>query len=237
MKNPKILIPLGIILIGMAGFLVWAGNPSQPEAGPLASAQQLPGVAHRETSQSFELTRQDATAGFIFYPGGHVAAEAYLAKLAPLVQSRPVHVYVVKMPLSLSVLNVNAATAIQEQHPEVQRWAIGGHSLGGAMACRYAANNPGKVTQLVLFASFCDKSISTLPIDVLSIAGDKDGLIDFGKLEKYTPNLPSSARTVIIPGMNHGQFGNYGKQPGDSPATISDQQAGQELLTNLQTVF
>jgi hypothetical protein len=237
MKYPKVIIPVGILLLVVAGFLVWASNPSQPEDAVLTQARQLPGVNYGESKESFNLTRPDATTGFIFYPGGHVAAEAYVAKLAPLVQSRPVNVYIAKMPLSLAVFNVSAATKIREEHPELLSWSVGGHSLGGAMACRYVGTNPGKALNLILLASFCDKSIADSSTKVVSIVGEKDGLMNSGEIEKYTANVPSDTRFVVIPGMNHGQMGNYGKQPGDNQATISDQQAAQELLTNLQTVF
>jgi hypothetical protein len=34
-------------------------------------------------------------------------------------------------------------------------------------------------------------------------------------------NLPSTTKFVVIDGGNHGQFGDYGFQPGDNEATIS----------------
>ncbi len=38
-------------------------------------------------------------------------------------------------------------------------------------------------------------------------------------LKKLFPN--STTRFVLIQGGNHGQFGSYGDQPSDNPATIS----------------
>jgi pimeloyl-ACP methyl ester carboxylesterase len=37
--------------------------------------------------------------------------------------------------------------------PEVQHWAIGGHSLGGSMAARFAFQYPGALQGLVLWAA------------------------------------------------------------------------------------
>ncbi len=40
----------------------------------------------------------------------------------------------VKMPCNLAVLNVNGADGIRERFPGIDRWYIGGHSLGRAVA-------------------------------------------------------------------------------------------------------
>jgi pimeloyl-ACP methyl ester carboxylesterase len=44
-----------------------------------------------------------------------------------------------RMPGNLAVLDENAADGVAADYPEIDRWYIGGHSLGGAMAARYAA--------------------------------------------------------------------------------------------------
>ena len=48
---------------------------------------------------------------------------------------------------------VDLAVFAPERAPEIQRWAIGGHSLGGAMAARYVHRNPESVGGLVVWAA------------------------------------------------------------------------------------
>jgi hypothetical protein len=41
---------------------------------------------------------------------------------------------ILTMPLNLAVLTPDAADAIIASHPIIDRWFVGGHSLGGAMS-------------------------------------------------------------------------------------------------------
>lgn len=84
------------------------------------------------------------TAGLIFYPGGKVEDTAY----APLMRAfaeNGILCGLVKMPGNLAVLSPNAADGLQQAHPEITEWYIGGHSLGGAMAVSYAAKHAKKL--------------------------------------------------------------------------------------------
>ena len=82
------------------------------------------------------------------------------------------------MPLSLAVFDPNAAQEVIAAHPEIQRWVIGGHLLGGTMAAQFAHAHPGSVTGLVLWASYPPSSadLSRSGLRVLSIYATQDGL-------------------------------------------------------------
>jgi hypothetical protein len=60
-----------------------------------------------------------------------------------------------------------------------------------------------------------------LPEAVLSVSASNDGLSTPAKIADSHTLLPASARYVVIEGGDHAQFGSYGAQPGDNPATIS----------------
>jgi pimeloyl-ACP methyl ester carboxylesterase len=62
--------------------------------------------------------------------------------------------------------------------------------------------------------------MSNLPIPVVSISGSQDGLATPQKIEENRRLQPAHTRFVVIQGGNHAQFGSYGAQPGDGPATI-----------------
>ena len=63
-------------------------------------------------------------------------------------------------------------------HPEITNWAIGGHSLGGAMAANYVYSHPDAVQGLVLWAAYPagNNSLADRQMPVVSIYGTLDGL-------------------------------------------------------------
>ena len=126
------------------------------------------------------------------------------------------------MPLNLAVLNLNAADEIIAQNPQIKRWVIGGHSLGGAMAAQYALEHDAKIDGLVLWASFPAESadLSQHDIEAVSIYASLDGLATPEEVLPAAERLPNDATFVEIDGGNHAQFGDYGEQNGDFPATI-----------------
>ena len=58
----------------------------------------------------------------------------------------------------------------------------------------------------------------------------EDGSLDDGsKIEQYKAFQPADTEFIVIQGGNHGQFGDYGPQPGDNPATISAESQWQQV--------
>jgi hypothetical protein len=166
-------------------------------------------------------------AGLVFYPGGKVEPAAY-TRSAQAIAAEGYQVVVPPMPLNLAVLAPDRAAEVIAAYPDVPLWVVGGHSLGGAMAGRFAASHPDDVHGLVLWASFPDGDLSDdTDMEALSAFGTLDqGLARFDSVETRSL-LPSDTRFVVIDGGNHEQMGDYTGQPNDPPATISrdDQQA------------
>ena len=175
-----------------------------------------------QTSDTIAFLPSEARAGLIFYPGALVPAEAYAPLLRALAENGVLCV-AVHMPLRLAVLDMNAADGIAGKYPEITRWVIGGHSLGGAMAASYAAKNEDDYDALVLLAAY---STAELPesLSVVSIYGDQDQVMNREKYAEYRGNLPENAVEVILAGGNHAQFGDYGHQKGDGAAVITAQE-------------
>jgi hypothetical protein len=104
--------------------------------------------------------------------------------------------------------------------------------LGGVAASSYAASttNPA-VKGLILYASYPASSMtSNTTLSIVSIVGSLDGLATSAKIEQYKALLPSQTQYVVIPGGNHGQFGDYGPQAGDNPAQISPQEQTAQVV-------
>lgn len=168
-------------------------------------------------------TSENPTAGFLFYPGGKVEYTAY-APLMLAMAEQDVLCVLIPMPGNLAVLNPNAAEGIPEQFPEIQSWYIGGHSLGGSMAASYAAKHPEKLKGLVLLAAYSTADLTDTGLNVLSMYGSEDGILNMEKYESCRGNLPEDMMEIVIQGGNHAGFGSYGAQDGDGKASISSAQ-------------
>ncbi|WP_439027802.1 alpha/beta hydrolase [Haloarchaeobius sp. DT45] len=197
-------------------------------AEPVSTVEAEYEVAVERAHGGYVIRDPDAeteTVGLVFYPGGRVEPGAYVETLAPLAAEHDVTVYVPKMPLNLAVLGQGKANAVIDSDDTVETWYVGGHSLGGAMACRYTANNQNRVEGILLAASYCDVSIADSGLAALAVTGTEDGVLNRDRFESGRANLPGNATFVAIEGINHAQFGNYGAQSGDAPATISTAEA------------
>lgn len=234
-KNWKriLLIILAIIVLPLAGFLGWASFPLGPGEAAL-SALQSDGAVQVEQAQGWTVFRpqgNEPRTGFIFYPGGRVDYRSYAPLLKPLAEEGYL-VVLAPMPLSLAVFAPDKADAIIAAFPGIEQWAIGGHSLGGAMAARYAFTHPGKVAGLALWASYPadTDNLADRQLAVVSIAGTNDGVTR--KLpEESAALLPKDTQWVIIEGGNHSQFGDYGLQPGDGVAEITPQEQWDQVVS------
>lgn len=165
----------------------------------------------------------DAPCALIFYPGGKVEHTAYEPLLRALA-ARGILCILVKMPLRLAVLNINAADGIREQFPDVAHWYIGGHSLGGSMAASYLASHAEEFDGLVLLSSYSTADLSQTDLRALSLYGSEDGVLNREKYAKCLANLPTGTTEFEIAGGNHAQFGAYGAQKGDGTATLGAQE-------------
>lgn len=174
----------------------------------------------------------EATKGLIYYPGARVNSESYVPTAAETVAGRDAAVLIVDMPLNLAVLGSNRADDARGALPAIESWAVGGHSLGGAMACRYAADNADELSGLVLHASYCDRDLSESGLRVLSVLGAADGVIDADRERQSRSNLPADARVVELEAINHAGFGAYGPQRGDR-AVATEPDAMRERVGNV----
>jgi hypothetical protein len=237
-----LLILVVVLLLLIGGFVVWASTPPAPMPAAIAALES----DERVTVQSgdwitFLPAQTTPTTGFIFYPGGRVDARSYAVPLRAIAEAGYL-VALVPVPLNLAFFGIENADAVIAAYPEISNWVIGGHSLGGAMAGRYAYDHADTIDGLVLWASFVEEdfSLAARDLSVASIYGTLDGLASVESVEASRATLPADAQLVAIEGGNHAQFGDYGNQAGDRPATISraDQQAQAvaatvELLQNL----
>lgn len=221
---------LSIIVVAVIAFVGWAysGGNAMPEAlAAIESTDQVQVV--QDDLLSFIPRDEEATSGFIFYPGGRVDPEAY-APMAQSIAAAGHVVVVVPVPLRLAFFGIDRGEKALQRFSEVDEWAVGGHSLGGVAASIFVARNPG-IDKLVLLASYPSESLSDREnLRAVSIYGTVDGLIAPEEVEDSRSSLPPQTELIPIEGGNHAQFGWYGLQNGDGTATITRQEQMDQVV-------
>ena len=177
-------------------------------------------VSHQFDKNATAYMPENPSAAFIFYPGGKVEHTAYEPLMIGCAE-RGILCILVEMPGNLAVLDINAADDLFHQFPDIENWYIGGHSLGGSMAASYAAENSDKLKGLILLAAYSTENLTSTSLDVLSVYGSEDHVLNAEKYKKYRVNLSETFSEIIIDGGCHAGFGMYGSQNGDGIPTIS----------------
>lgn len=179
-----------------------------------------------ETNDTITVGSSTASKGIVFYPGAKVDPAAYVPLMQDLAQDG-FYCIIVKMPFNLAFFDINAADGIMAEN-SIQHWWIAGHSLGGAMAAQYAADNADKLEGIAFLGAYAASDLSSTNLKAVVIYGSNDGVLNRAKLTENEGNLPATTETHVIEGGNHAGFGNYGAQDGDGEATISTEQQQQE---------
>lgn len=223
-KRNILLMSVLAMVIVISGISVWYVNDYyKADAEAIESFASMRSISDEILDDNTIIfAPEDATAGLIFYPGGKVEYSAY----APLMQEcaeQGIFCALVDMPFNLAVFDIDAADGIQEQYPQITSWYIGGHSLGGAMAASYLDNNLGDYDGLILLGAYSTTDLSDTDLQVLSVYGSEDHVLDREKYNKYISNLPDDFTEVVIDGGCHAYFGMYGKQDGDGKPTITNE--------------
>lgn len=221
-KNKNILkFILGIFIIGIITFFVWISDTYKPQElanSALISDSEV--EVNIDKFISFTPKNVEVTKGFIFYPGAKVELESY-APLCKKIASEGYEVVIVDMPFNLAIFSYKRGEEVIKEYDNINTWVVGGHSLGGTMAAKFASEN-NMIDGVVLLASYpMGDELKDIGKDVLSIWGSKDGVVNFENLISSKDKLPQDTTYVEIEGANHAQFGDYGEQKGDQTPIIS----------------
>lgn len=210
---------LAFVLLGAGG---WVSTPAQPEPAALAALVPGANVAVDLDPWIAFLPSHPQETGLILYPGARVDPRVY-AGAARAIAEHGYPTLIVPMPLNLAMLAPERGLEVIRSFPQVKRWVVGGHSLGGAMAARFALSHPALIHGLVLWASrpTAADDLSSLAFPVASIYATEDVLMDPQTIAAARGLLPPDTTFVEIAGGNHAQFGRYPPQPGSRPASIS----------------
>ena len=218
-RRRKWLVAGGILLLILAiltgAFFWYVSDYYRAEDVALEVMAQGSGITVQDNLTILSPTYPTDTA-IIFYPGAKVEAEAYLPLLDQIRQTG-VTCILVHMPFNMAIFDADAAEEVISRFPEIQHWYVAGHSMGGAMASKFASEHPDQVDGLILMGAY-----------IYGDYPDEKTLTIYGSLnQSVEDHIDYTQNIVEIEGGNHAQFGNYGPQKGDPPAEISaeEQQA------------
>lgn len=241
LRLPLTAIVLAILISGL-GVAAWLIRPHQVMSEVSESLETSESVRVSKISVDnvdglqMEPIERNREVNLVLYPGARVPAKAY-APTALKIAREGYEVYLVEMPVNLAILGWKKAGKVISSRNEEQRWVVGGHSMGGAMAARFISKTDYPVSGLVLWSAYPPEGARfSSSLNVLSIIGKKDEIISREKFQRSRRQLPQSAKFLEIEGGNHSQFGWYGFQSGDGQATISRMEQI-KLVSRLTTDF
>ncbi len=225
MKFSPLTIILGVVFCLLAAFAVvtavFLSVVYEPDDYAYAMLESDGIVDVNEVDFGFFFDGPGETEALIFYPGARVEPEAY-APLLHGIASRGVDVFVVRMPLNLAILNVDAAEKVLRDY-SYENWYIGGHSMGGAMSSLYVSSHAEDYAGVVLLGAYSSVALDD-SLKVVVIYGSEDQVLNRESFESYRSNYPSDYEEYVIEGGNHAQFGSYGEQDGDGEALITNEE-------------
>ena len=163
---------------------------------------------------------EKADTGLIFYVGAQITPDAYIPLLSRIAE-QGYACFIPNLTFNMAALEPKAADDIIAAHPEIKLWILAGHSMGGLTASGYADDHRNTVDGLILVAAYSNRDMSEAKFPVLAVFGDTDGVMNKSLYEERKEWNPSDFEEHIIPGANHAQYGDYGKQPRDNDAKIS----------------
>ncbi len=212
-----------LLLAILAGAFFWyVSDYYRAEDVAFEVLAQNDGIVTQDNLTILSPSYQSDTA-IIFYPGAKVEAEAYLPLLDQIRQTG-ITCILVDMPFHMAIFDSDAAEDVMTQFPEIEHWYFAGHSMGGAMASKFAAEHPDEVDGLILMGAY-----------IYGDYPDEDTLTIYGSLnQSVEDHIDYTENIVEIEGGNHAQFGNYGLQKGDPLAEISAEEQQKQTVEAIE---
>jgi len=202
------------------------------------------GTTPAETDDNiyYSFTPKDSApvTAFIILPGGNSDPKAY-APLAYRIAAEGFLVIILPVPDCVAMpFGQLRAEKIISDFEEIEKWAIGGHSVGGTAACLYAKRD-AVIDGVIIWASIPPNILVNTNLKVITIYGSEDGRNPPDQVVLFAKLLPADAIYVEIEGGNHTQFAYYDTSPDpyleeDNAATITLEEQ-QEIIANHTSDF
>lgn len=219
-----LVVVVAIVLV--IAVLRWNWLPAFPEVEEIVAAVDGIDVATHWWGQAFVPKQKGATElAFLYVPGALVEYTAYAPLCARVASATQVTTCLISVPMRIAFLGLGRVVAAF-QAVGASRWAVGGHSLGGAFSGLLVekCKQHGNVAGLCLHASFADVIED---VEILQVLASEDKVNTGGPMEG------KDVTVATIEGGNHAGFGYYGPQTfprADGERTISLEEQQSEVV-------
>lgn len=176
--------------------------------------------------------------GVILYPGAYVDIRGYAPTLKAIAAAG-YRVVAVPMPMEVAMFGIDRALAVQAAHPDIKRWVLLGHSLGGAMTGLFARRHPDALAGIIVWDSYPAGSLADYRYPVWHIHRAKLDGAPPAVFASRRALFPANSRWVAIPGgihMNFGAFSGGGYQEDWAPEIAQAEQHRQVVQATLQAL-
>lgn len=217
---------IGFVFVLLTVFFIYVSiyNHALDDTNIYLTSDDEISVTSEDDIYIFSSKTKENDSAFIFYPGAKVEAKSYAPVLYKLTKETGITCYLPHMPFNLAFFSANKADSILKTNTEITSWYIGGHSLGGAMACSYLKDNGDKFKGVILEGSYSVYDLKGYTnLSSLLLTASNDEVLNNEKYEQGKENL-NSPKEVIIEGGIHSYFGNYGIQSGDGTPSITKEE-------------
>ena len=170
-------------------------------------------------------SRPEPTACLVFYGGADIDPRKYSPIMKRIAFEANVIVAITPFVGNIALANPEAADAVVAAYPNISRFFLSGHSLGGVAVAKYAMNNRDRLAGTIFFAAHPPEEINMHDMDLptLSIWATRDaynGVLYSTNMHATHLLYPKAHVEEAIVGGNHAQYGDYGFQEGDFKASM-----------------
>lgn len=212
LKYGAIAIVLALLLPTAWFFLTADGRTANPAPEALAAMASDASVTVTDEPRwvIFEPAGRTPVAGVIMYPGASCDVRGYAPTLRRIAAAG-YRVVAPRMPMNFSIFAQDKALEVEAAFPDIRRWMLIGHSMGGGAGAAFIHDHPDAVAGFVVWDSFPRES---------------DRLDTWGKpvwhIHRATPDgapppsfaarrslFPAEPAWVPLPGGIHMNFGAF----------------------------
>lgn len=188
-------------------------------------------------------TTSSFSRGFILYPGGFIAPEAY-APMCFNFATLGYPCYVANFPLNAAIFDANQGLKIMRHLAgQVLSWTGVGHSMGGAYIANFALHMEKEEPEAEMAGYVMldarpatDMTGYEKPTVLIYHGSSRDSPEIAGKIAKAKVRSPPDMKVHELPGGNHAGYAYYADQAGDDVATITkDEQIERTIAMILET--
>jgi hypothetical protein len=244
MKKSTILIlaVLGVILLLGVNYAFFSGMilGLGPEVKAALESDAQVQVVENEYL-AFLPQSQIATAALLFFPEGREDVHAYAVPARAIAEEGYAVILVSRRGADIDADEEKRLPTVMVDFPEIETWAIGGHTWGGVVGSSYALNHLDQFAGIVLWATRMDElDLSGVDLPVLYVFGTNDDENVEGSLTAGKAYLPPDVVWVPVEGGNRVGFASFGPMAADVGADISEAeqqaQAAQATVKFLQQI-